>query len=180
VDLVTIAIIRRLKMKRLWLLLALVALGSSTRSDAAQQLTQAPRWFPLRASELAAIAGSETEAAAVVSQAVAHFVAQSPRPRTVTLAASQIREPWLPAIPGVRFVRFEDEAMKVHYNQCGHVMWLTIDRSGENLVVIVREGTKCRGGGREFLFRREAGTWQIDIGGISGGFGGGTGHCGCS
>jgi hypothetical protein len=150
-----------------------------SRSGTAQLILE-PAGSIATAQELSSIAGGESATASVVSIALGQFLAQSHGPRTVTLAASQIREAWLPTIPGVRFARVDEEAIKTHHSQCGTFMWVKIDRTESNLVVTVGEGTKCRSGGRSFRFVRESNGWQPDNSGIGAGFGSGTSHCECS
>jgi hypothetical protein len=166
-------------MTRFRVVVALCAVVATSRSGGAQ-LTLVPAGSIATAQELSSMAGGESAAASVVSKALEQFLAPSHSPRTVTLAASQIREAWLPTMPGVRFVRLDEEAIKTHHSHCGTFMWVKIDRAENGLIVTVGEGTKCRSGGQSFRFVRESNGWQPDRSGIGAGFGGGTSHCECS
>ena len=166
-------------MTRFLVAVALCAVVATNQTGAAQ-LTLEPAGSIASAQELSSMAGGESAAASVVSMALERFLAQSHGPRTVTLAASQVREAWLPTMPGVRFARLDEEAIKTHHSQCGSFMWVKIDRAENSLIVTVGEGTKCRSAGQSFRFIRESNGWQPDRSGIGAGFGGGTSHCGCS
>jgi hypothetical protein len=166
-------------MTRFLMVVALSAVVATTRSGAAQ-LTLEPAGSLATAQELSSMAGGEVEATSVVSKALEEFLAQSHGPRIVTLAASQIREAWLPTLAGVRFARLDERAITTHHSQCGTFMWVKIERAQSNLIVTVGEGTKCRSGGQSFRFTRESNGWQPDRNGIRAGFTSGTSHCECS
>jgi hypothetical protein len=61
------------------------------------------------AEELAAVAGSETDAAKLVTTVLERFLARS-APRTVAVMGSQIPEAWLPKIKGIEYDRLTNSA----------------------------------------------------------------------
>ena len=165
-------------MIRLLLLTMLCALAV-TGQDAGAQLILTPAGLLQSAEELQSTVGGESDAAGIISYSISEFLRQSTPPRTVTLVASQIPEPWLPAISGVQFTRLDDEAAQAHLNRCGTFLWVRIEPQGNQMVVTIGEGNKCRSAGRLIRFSRASTAWQPDSG-IGGGFGSGIDHCECS
>jgi hypothetical protein len=131
----------------------------------------------LSAHEIVSIVGSEATAAVVVSQALRH-VLEPTGARTVSVFASQIPAAWLPALPGVEFVRMSDADMRSHYARCGEYLYLAANKTGEKLVLTVVEGNKCQRHGQEVWFRQTPSGWVLDFSHL-GGFGGGSTDCSC-
>lgn len=164
-------------MLRFSLLVALVASAAARGTGA--QVAAVPQWLGMDAPALSAAVGSESDAAQVVAQAIAQFLALPPAAASVTVAASQIPAAWLPTIPDVRFVRLDDKAIVAHHDRCRPVMWVRMGRVENSLVVTVAAGTKCRTRGLEYRFRRVAERWQRDSSGVGGGFASQGSDCGC-
>ena len=154
----------------------LTALSHPAFGQVSQDLGRAP--FPT-SDQLMAAAGGDSAAAAVVSAAVSGFLRSRPQ-STITIIAEQIPAEWLPAIPGVEWVRLSDGAARTHAQQCGTFMFVSSFRrpTPDVAVVTVEQGNKCQSIGRNFHFRLTASGWAADDG-VVGGVVGGRTDCGC-
>ena len=127
--------------------------------------------------QIVSIVGSDSDAAVVVSQAIAGFL-EPKGARTVTVFESQVLASWLPVLPGVEFVRMGDAEVKSHYAGCGRYLWLAVNRTNDRLEVGVGEGNKCGGAGGGMPFQRTPAGWVRDSG-LGSGFASGGSHCQC-
>lgn len=157
--------------------LAVLAVAAVSVSAWSQTPTSSIRSL-VSASEIEALVGTDADAAFVVSDALSRF-AGSTGTRTVSVAESQVREYWLPRMPGVRFVRLSDDAMQAHLASCMPRTEVAMTLKDSVLTVKVGEGTECRSSGVYYAYVRVSGAWQRDPRGGLAGFGGGTSHCSC-
>jgi hypothetical protein len=145
------------------------------------QVSLAPEHAALKTSDqLTLIVGTESAARAIVSLALREFLRTRPDERTTTMIAAQIPDHWLPAIPGVEFVRLPVDRARAHFQQCGNLLYVnSLTRPSDDVVVIsIAEGDKCHSGGLDFRFRRSEDGWHLQEG-LPGGFVGGVEACGC-
>ncbi|SRR5712691_9520112 len=147
-------------------LLLIVLCVAATLQGSRVPLNLPPAGLMPTAEELSETVGSESDAASIISQALAGFVAQAPPSATVTVLASQIPSAWLPSMPNVQFIRLDDEGMQSHYNGCGAFLWVNIDHSCGQLVVRVGEGKKeCLKRVQAYRFTWTLKGWQLGRGG---------------
>ena len=147
--------------------LLLIVLGvAATLQGSRVPLKLPPAESVPTAEELSESIGGESDAASIISQALAVFVRQAAAPTTVTVLASQIPQAWLPSVPNVKFIRLDDEAMQSHYNGCGTFLWVNIDPSRGQLVTRVGEGKKrCEKRVQAYRFTWTSNGWQLGRGG---------------
>jgi hypothetical protein len=140
-----------------------------------------PGHRPFQTSDqLSLLAGSESAAGAIVSTALGEFVRMNPT-KTTTVIAAQIRENWLPGIPGVQFIRLSDDDARAHFQRCGKLLFVnSFLRASDDVVQIsVAEGNRCDFSGLDFRFARTADHWLRDDSRVGGGFASGSSDCGC-
>jgi hypothetical protein len=145
------------------------------------QISLSPSRGPfLTADQLVTIAEGESAAAQIVSRALEYQLRPFPA-ESIALIGAQIRENWLPAIPGVRFLRLADDEARASFERCGVFLWVNaFTRVTDSLVVIrIEKGNKCSSFGEELRFNRTKDGWHLDEDGPRSGFGGGGTHCGC-
>jgi len=144
------------------------------------QVSLTPNHAPfLTSDQLTTIGTTEAAASSIVSQALAEHVRIFPR-KTTTVIGAQIPEDWLPVIPGVRFLRLEDDAARAHLQECGRILYVNLFRLTDDVATIaVAEGNSCSSSGLDFQFRRLADGWHLVTDGVQGGFGGGASGCAC-
>ena len=140
-----------------------------------------PGHGPFQTSDqLAVLAGGESAAGAIVSTALGEFVRINAT-KTTTVIGAQIRENWLPVIPGVQFIRLSDNDARAHFQRCGKLLFVnSFLRASEDVVQIsIAEGNRCTFSGLDFRFARTADHWLPDESGHGGGFASASGDCGC-
>jgi hypothetical protein len=145
------------------------------------QVTLTPDRAPyLTSDQIIVEATAESAAASVVAQALVEWVRIFPKTST-TLIASQLPEHWLPAIPGVQFVRLSNDAARVHLQKCGKLLFVQSFKSTPSgqAALAMAEGTRCTMHGLAMQFRRSQDGWHLVTGGLHGGFASTKGHCGC-
>jgi hypothetical protein len=145
------------------------------------QVSLTPNHAPfLTSDQLTVVATTESAARSIVSQALAEHVRSFPH-KTTTVIGAQIPENWLPAIPGVEFLRLADDAARAHLQQCGRILYINSFRllTDELATVAVAEGNSCSNSGLDLRFRRVADDWRLETDGVPGGFAGGTSECAC-
>ena len=147
---------------------------------AVAQISLTPSHAPyLTSDQLTNIATTEAAASSIVSQALAEYVRIFPD-KSTTLIGAQIPENWLPAIPGVRFLRLADDAARAYLQQCGRILYVHLFRLTDDLATIsVADGNICGDSGLDFRFRRLADDWHLVTDGVGGGFAGGSSECAC-
>src|SRR5262245_22414786 len=92
----------------------------------------------------------------------------------VRVLASQLASAWLPQLADVQFEALDDDAAATAYRQCRKVLWVDAGRSGDQLLVEVKIGHKCRITGATYRFYRSANGWsrregEMPAGSVSGG-----------
>jgi hypothetical protein len=157
----------------------LLTIGVSSGSVVLAQLRMTDKGPTFQSvQQIASIVGSDSDAAVVVSQAIAGLL-EPKGTRTVTVFESQVLASWLPVVPGVEFVRMGDAEVKSHYAGCGRYLWLSVNRTNDRLEVTVGEGNKCGGAGQGMPFKRTPAGWVRDFSGLGSGFASGGSHCEC-
>jgi hypothetical protein len=145
------------------------------------QVSLTPNLAPfLTSDQLTVVATTEAAARSIVSQALAEHVRSFPN-KTTTVIGAQIPENWLPAIPGVQFLRLTDDAARAHLQRCDRILWVKSFRllTDELATVAVAEGNSCSDSGLDLRFRRLADGWHLNTDGVPGGFASGTSECSC-
>jgi hypothetical protein len=144
------------------------------------QISLGPNQRPLlTADQLVAVVGSDSAAGEIISRALA-FQVRVQHTESIVVIGSQIPENWIPAIPGVQFLRVGDAAARTHFEGCG-VLWVveSFTRVADDAVSIgIAKRTKCSSSGLWLQFNGTADGWHRKEGAGSG-FGSGTEHCGC-
>src|SRR5215813_8883209 len=138
---------------------------------AVAQVSLTPSHAPyLTSDQLTNIATMEAAASSIVSQALAEYVRTFPN-KSTTLIGAQVPANWLPAIPGVRFLRLADDAARAHLQECGRILFVHLFTLTDDLATItVADGNICSDSGLNFRFRRLADGWHLVTDGVGGGF----------
>jgi hypothetical protein len=135
----------------------------------------------LTSNAIKAEIGTDVDARSVVAQVLTHLVVN--HERREFFLASQIRPEWLPAIPGVEFVRLADAEIVRHVSACGRY-WLVDKVERVDNVVSMMLNQRCGGTSRGYIVSFEGNEWRLGppgtgkdgsgwTPGIGSGFGGG-------
>ena len=160
--------------------LAVIGVVMTLSQAAFGQVSLTPDWAPfLTTDQLIAVVGTDSAAAAIVSQALAYHVQMSPN-KTTSVIGSQIPEHWLPSIPEVRFARLTDDEARTHLQQCSKLRFVSYFKlvTPDVATMSVGEVGQCFRSVLDLHFKRSADGWHLETG--FGGGGSGGGHCACS
>lgn len=151
-------------------LLALSAVGPEAQSSVARPT----------AVDIIATLGDAVGAGGMVARTIGSQLASSPTPRTVFVLGEQILPEWLPLLDHTNYIVLNADEGRAHVAACGEYLFVhTVSRESDRATVAVGRGNRCQSGGIVKSFRHVSSGWDED-GGVSGGFGGGTAHCGCN
>jgi hypothetical protein len=141
------------------------------------QARQGVSTSPPTATEITALIGSDADAEAVMSAALA-FPPGS-RPRKEFVLASQIREDWIPQVEGVEIVRVSDAEAASLLLACGTYWVITVRRdlnarhAAANGSMLVSRRQQCSASVSETEFVLRGGQWRAVGGGLGSGWVGG-------
>lgn len=115
-----------------------------------------------------------------MSQALTNYIRVFPK-TTTTVIGVQIPEPWLPTIPGVRFVRLTNDAARTHLQQCGRLLFINAfnARTSDAVTITIADASRCSMTGLDLRFERSADGWHLKTDGVPGGVVSGKTDCGC-
>jgi hypothetical protein len=155
----------------------MVCIAAAVDLPIAGQTTPAAGDRPLLTSnDIVAQAGSEVDAAAVVSSVLRRAFPASDQPRTVVLIGPQIDAQWIPDIRGIQFVRLSDEDLKA-WPRCSKYWYVFAIRKIDGLVTMtLAEGNRCEASGRDYRFDLDTRTFVNEV---ESGFVSGMSHCSC-
>ena len=151
-------------------LLALSAVGPEAQSSVARPT----------AADIITSLGDAVGAGGMVARTIASQLASSPTPRTVFVLGEQILPEWLPLLDHTNYIVLNADEGRAHVAACGEYLFVhTVSRESDRATVAVSRGNRCQSVGIVKSFRHVSSGWDEDPG-LSGGFGGGTTHCGCN
>jgi hypothetical protein len=112
---------------------------------------------PLRIADITRVIGSDRDARDVVAAVLTHAMLGW---RREFFLASQLREEWLPAIPGVEIVRLSETAIVDHLLNCGYYWMINrLERTGDVVTVTLR--TKCGCSSRDYIVSFDGRDWRL-------------------
>ena len=112
----------------------------------------------LTLKDIIATAGSDADAHLVIAKVLTHAMAQGERRKYFLM--SQIRNEWLPVIPGVELVRLADSEIAGHLSGCG-VYWIISRFERADNVVSMWLQQKCGGSGRHYIVSFDGNEWRL-------------------